>query len=374
MRTQSIHDFEQTTRILSDPDEPLTAAVIYSLSNISEDDFAQLALGWTSYPVERRRQLIRRLGELSEVNFEVNFDAVNLLALEDPDWEVRVAAIEGLWENESVSLMRHLIALSTSDPITEVRAAAVSALGRFILLGELGKFPEAEATLAQDAALDLLNQADEHIDVRRRALEAIANCGREGLSELIEEAYMEPSLKMRASALFAMGRSCDTRWRSIILDELEGDEPELLYEAARAAGELELSAAVGRLARLLTHEDREVQEMAVWALGEIGNPRARRLLEDAAETAPDEAFAEAVEEALENAYLVSDGLRFEMFDFAEAHHNGSRYDAYDEPDEDDDGDIDDEDIDDEDDDAFDDDYEDDDLDDLEGDEREDWRW
>ena len=50
---------------------------------------------------------------------------------------------------------------------------------------------------------------------------------------------------------------------------------------ARAAGELELRDAVRHLGNLLVHEDREVQEMAVWALGEIGGKDARRLLEDA---------------------------------------------------------------------------------------------
>ncbi len=325
-----VRDFTKMIDLLGDPDAPLTAAMIYNLSDLPQDDLAILATNWLTYPVERRRALIRRLGETSETNFEVNFDAVNTLALEDPDPEVRVAAIEGLWENESVAHLRHLAALAVSDTAMEVRAAAVGALGRFILQGEFGKLPQAEAQLAQDTALDLFNSRDEPLDVRRRALEAISNCGRDGVSELIEEAYMDPSIKMRASAVFAMGRSCDLRWREIILDELMSDEPELLYEATRAAGELELKDAVSALGGLLDHEDREIQEMAVWALGEIGGKQARRLLEAAAELAPDDSFAEAVDEALEMAYLVGGDMHFDMFDFAET---GDEIDDLDESDD-----------------------------------------
>ena len=310
-----VRDFSQTTAILADPDEPLTAAIIYSLSDLSPEDLALLAERWPTYPVERRRNMLRRLTEVSETNFEVNFDAVNTLALEDPDEEVRVAAIEGLWENESVAHMHRLIAIATSDPTVGARAAAAGALGRFVLLGEFEKFPQAEARLAQDAALEILGRADEHLEVRRRALETIANCGREGVAELIEEAYAEPSVKMRASAIFAMGRSCDQRWRKAVLAELEADEPEILYEAARAAGELELHDAVGRLSRLLHHDDRELQLMAVWALGEIGDSRARRILEELSEVDLDADFADAVDEALETAYLVGGDMRFDMFNF-----------------------------------------------------------
>ncbi|GAB4453205.1 MAG: HEAT repeat domain-containing protein [Anaerolineae bacterium] len=312
---RTLVDLSPIIAALGDPDEPLTAAMIYNLSEVSGENLERLALAWPTYPVERRRQLVRRLGETSEMNFEVNFDAVNKLALEDADAEVRVAAIEGLWENESVTHMRHLTAMAVSDSATAVRAAAVGALGRFILLGEYGKLPERDARLAQDTALDVFNNADEDLDVRRRALEAVSNCGREGVAELIEEAYMEPSIKMRASALFAMGRSCDLRWRTIVMDELGSEEPEILYEAARAAGELELRDAVRHLGNLLVHEDREVQEMAVWALGEIGGKDARRLLEDAADTAPDAAFAEAVDDALNMAYLIGGDLPFDMFHF-----------------------------------------------------------
>jgi HEAT repeat protein len=208
-------------------------------------------------------------------------------------------------------MLRRLLVLASSDISQGVRAAAVSALGQFILQGELGKFDPALARQAENVAIKLYENRSESVDVRRRALEAIANCGRSGIEEMIEQAYRDDNAQMRASAIFAMGRSCDVKWAPVVLRELASDSPEMRYEAARTAGELEIRDAVPRLADLLEDEDREVMEMAVWALGEIGGDDARRLLEDLIEHADsvgDDVLADAIEEALESASLAGADL------------------------------------------------------------------
>jgi HEAT repeat protein len=95
-----------------------------------------------------------------------------------------------------------------------------------------------------------------------------------------------------------MGSSADEQWIDTIIGELESQSPSMRYEAAHAAGELEARAAVGTLARLLDDPDREVQEMAIWALGQIGGKRARSLLADVA-AGNDTDLADVAVEALE---------------------------------------------------------------------------
>ncbi len=308
-------NFDKVLAALDDSDSRITAETIYSLNDLSRTQRKRLAEAWPALPAAQRRQLVRRLVETGETNFEMNFDAVYSVALEDADETVRVAAIEGMWENESADYMHRLLTLVTEDPMAEVRAAAASDLGRFILLGELGDFPEDQAKKAQDTIANVLAQPDEHPGVRRRALESIANCGHVGVTGWIEDAYAEPSAEWQASALFAMGRSCDRRWGPTVIQELQSDNPAIVYEAARAAGELELREAVSDLADLLYHQDRQVQEIAVWALGEIGGETATRLLENMFDRAPDEAFTESIEEALGMANLIGDGMPFDMFEF-----------------------------------------------------------
>jgi HEAT repeat protein len=304
---------ESVIRVLTVDDEPLTAATMYRLSDINGDDLKKLQTTWGSIPAERRLLLIQRLGEVAETNFDMNFIPVVRLALTDLDDELRQAAVEASWIDESAEMLNRLLPLA-KDRSSDVRAATASALGRFILLGELGKFDAGLTRLAQNVVLRLYNDPAEPIEVRRRALEAIANSSHPDVEGMISECYKRGVASMKASAVFAMGRSCDDQWAATVLKELDSADAEMRYEAARAAGELELRAAVPQLGRMLDEDDREVMEMAVWSLGEIGGTRASRLLEDRierAESEKDEDLVEAIHEALDSASLVGDHLSFD---------------------------------------------------------------
>ena len=68
------------------------------------------------------------------------------------------------------------------------------------------------------------------VSVRRRALEGLSYTGAPDLRDLISSAYYDDDALMRQSAVFAMGRSVDRRWSSIVLAELGGPEKmELVY-------------------------------------------------------------------------------------------------------------------------------------------------
>ncbi len=310
--------FERTIAILRDSEARVTAEAIYSLSDLYGERLQAFRGVWAEIPVERRRTLITRLVETAETNFELDFSAIIHAALHDDDSEVRLAAIEGVLEESPHTIIERLITLAQSDPFAQVRASAAKTLGMFVLRGELGELPQALNTRLQDAMWALYTDFEEDLDVRRRALEALGNCGREGVQELIHEAYYADELLMRVSAIFAMGRSCDAMWQPMVLDELTSEYPEMRYEAARAAGELELRSALSHLAELAYEEDREIQEMAIWALGEIGGNEAVRILNDLAALAEeneDEELADAVEEAQGAALLGGDDLP--LFDFSE---------------------------------------------------------
>lgn len=305
--------FENILREMADTTQIITADMIYRLSEINDDDLKLLRAAWGGIPVERRLLLVQRYSEAAETNFDLNFDAVTRLALTDLNDEVREAAVEATWDDETVDMATRLIAMASGDLAESVRAAAVSALGNFILLGELGKFDADVARRAQNIALKLYNDEGEAISVRRRALEALGNSSRDEVNDLINDSYVSDSLEMRASAIFAMGRSFDHKWEPTVLQELGSDEPQMRYEAARAVGELQLHEALPQLAEMIADDDREIMEMAIWALGEIGGDEARRLLEDVierADEAGDDSLADAVEEALEAASLAGEDLSF----------------------------------------------------------------
>jgi HEAT repeat protein len=295
----------------------LNATIFYGLSGLTNSEFGQVRSAWDNLDPEYRLKLAQQMADISEVNFDLDYHAVGEYALNDSTPEVRAAAIEMLWDDESIATMNRLIEMAQWDESILVRAAAASALGNYILQGELGEIDEKETLRAQEAVVSLLSDEDEDVDVRRRALEAISNCGNDIVDGAIEDAYYGADERMKASAIYAMGRTYDERWEDIILREVDSSNPAFRFEAARASGELGLHDAVPSLARLAHEDDHEIRDMAVWSLGEIGGSQALRVLAALAEEAQDsddEVLMELIEDAISAASLPGGDMDFDFDD------------------------------------------------------------
>jgi HEAT repeat protein len=222
--------------------------------------------------------LIAGLVDLAEDNVEFDFSAVLRACLSDPDEEIRVRAVDGLWEDEESSTALRLLDLLARDPSPRVRAAAAAGLARFVYRVEMGQLSETTGRKIRAGLLATVDNAAEPIEVRRRAVEAISYLSEPEVREVLRRAYADPDEKMRASAVFGMGRNCDAAWLEVIVQEMKSPIPELRYEAAKAAGELEDERAVRPLVLLLADDDREVRLATIAALGQIGGETAVKAL------------------------------------------------------------------------------------------------
>jgi HEAT repeat protein len=298
--------FEDYLAELLDDDRPLALSGLYRLSDLNRTQLNALRTVWPRMSDTRRAQLLQALNEISETSFEVDFQPVaREFGLNDPAPAVRRAAIEALWDAEDPALIKGFLQ-NLHDVDAGVRAAAASALGRFVYLAEIEELPPEDAQRVTTALFAVLDDDAEIVEVRRRALEALGFSSDARMIPLIEAAYADPDERLRASAIFAMGRSADERWTRTVVSELSNENPAMRYEAARAAGELGARPAVARLIELTRDSDREVLEVAIWALGEIGGATARHRLEKLAQS-DDEEIAEAAEEALETLVLLQTG-------------------------------------------------------------------
>jgi HEAT repeat protein len=289
--------------------EVIGATIVYGLDGLTDDQVAEVWSVWQSLDVDVRRRVLLALIESAETNFELDFRSIGYMALGDESPVVRALAIDVLWEDESPHLLDRLLQMATRDESVEVRANAASALGRFALLGELTELSADDLTRVQDTLVEIHFDTQEDTEVRRRALEALANSTHEAVDDAIVEAYQSDDPRMRVSAIFAMGRTADPQWTPQVMAELESDEPELRFEAARAAGELELQDAVPILAQLAFEADVETRDTAIWSLGEIGGKEAVRVLKvlaDEADERDDEDLHAAIEDALASAELGGD--------------------------------------------------------------------
>src|SRR5437763_12365825 len=107
--------FDDVLEMLGNEDKPLTAEAIYGLSDLPDDDLGRLRATWGAIPVDRRRSLVHRLVEAAETNFDMDFAAVTRLALTDLDDEVREAAVEATWTDESPDMLRRLMTMASAD-------------------------------------------------------------------------------------------------------------------------------------------------------------------------------------------------------------------------------------------------------------------
>lgn len=306
-------DIETVLAHLADAEKRPRLSILYHLSDLGREELLRFQAAWGDLPQERRRWIARNLVDLAEEHFELYYTPIFRWLLGDPDPEVRVQAIEGLWEDEDVTLINPLVRLLREDADEAVRAAAASALGRFVLLGELGEIEAPLAMAVEKALLATIHTPEESVEVRRRAVEAVAYSGEAGIRDVIRNAYYDEDDLMRISAVFAMGRSADRYWRHVVMAELDSEEPAMRFEAARACGELELHEAIPKLAMLAEDEDIEVRQAALWALGRIGGPEARRILLTHIESDV-EVIREAAEEALEELTFAEDALRFPVYE------------------------------------------------------------
>ncbi|MBN1936242.1 MAG: HEAT repeat domain-containing protein [Anaerolineae bacterium] len=284
------------------------------LSNLIGDEFDQFTRTWAQLSADQRCTLVARMVEAVEADLELDFAQIFTLGLQDAEARVRASCIEGLWEVEDIRLIRPLIRLMRSDDAALVREAAATSLSRFALLAELGKLQPHLADLIWDALWQTIHDTGEDLDVRRRAIESIAYFDRRQVRSIIEQAYQHEEPRMRISAIFAMGRSADDDWSNTIIDELDSNDVEMRFEAVRACGALRLSETVGMLSRIVADPDAEVKLMAVWALGQIGGPEARRVLEICYEQG-NEALQDAADEAMAEMDFMQGSLDFAMYDF-----------------------------------------------------------
>lgn len=276
MRKRS--EFEGKLAEIFGSHKQLVDSQLVYLSNLTEGELASFKQVWVKVDKERKLQVIRHLLELSENNLALDFTKVFLSCLEDSDKDITVQAIVGLEGEEDSCVILPLVRLLRGGKTEEVRATAATALGQFAMLAELGKLSQEEAREVYSALLAVTEDEAESVEVRRRALEAIAPMDSPRVKQLIEQSYRSNNVKVKASALYAMGRNCDPAWLPIVIRERNNSEAEIRYEVAEACGEFGLEEVVPYLIELAQDRDIQVRGASIRALEEISGPEARQAL------------------------------------------------------------------------------------------------
>lgn len=281
---------------------------VAALTDLSRDDARLLAERWPALSDETRVRIARRVLEAAEERAELHFGRALRTILGDPSPVVRQFVVAALWEDEGPDLPDVLLRVIAEDASQDVAAQAALSLARSAERAVSGLLGNPEADRLREELLGLAADPAVPPLVRRRALESGAVFTEdERVGQLIAAFFDADEPGFRASALYAMGRTADRRWLSMVTGEFADEDAELRYEAARAAGEIGNSETLTGLAELAGDEDAEVRQTAIAAIGRIGGRSAVRSLQQLADEAP-ESDADAIEDAMLEAETALDPL------------------------------------------------------------------
>ena len=303
---------------MADTGKTLVNSHLADLSLMVTSDVKNFKLAWQTIELKRRREIIARLVELAADSVELNFDSIYKACLADTDEEIRNAAIDGLWENEDPSLMVSLIDLLNNDSSEKVQATAALALGRFVLMAELGSLSPKYGNILGHVLLSVANDSNKSTEVRRRALEAVSPLSTEQVKIAIKNAYESHNELLAISAVYAMGRNCDSKWLPFLLKEIKSSEAEMRYEAVSACGEFGDEDVVQYLIQAANDPDIDVRLAVIQSLGKIGGNEAKQFLKKNIAD-PNEAIREAIEQALNEISIQDDMTILEMAPQPENH-------------------------------------------------------
>jgi hypothetical protein len=313
--SENLANFTHILEALTNYEQPFPPRMLRSFSDLTTLHLRELKNIWPEVKRERKIALLEDLETVAESDTLVSFDDLAKMALNDEDAAVRVLSIRLLWECEETRLLPVFTELMLSDPAEDVRAAAASALGKFVLLGELEAIPDAMRIANVQNLIDVV-VGEELPMVRRRALESLGFSSHPKVSELIEHALAQDETQWLTSSLCAIARSADERWSDTVLKYLESADGEVLFEAIRAAGEMGIEDARNPLIEKLedTGDDQDLRLAIIWSLSQIGGESVKKKLEELAEKCTDDEESEWLEKALDNLELGGGLEAMEMLD------------------------------------------------------------
>jgi HEAT repeat protein len=308
--------FQDVLEALLDADNTLAAAYLFRLSDLEGENAQQFKEAWPQIPEWRRQALLEDIEQLADDNNLLSFEQICRIAIDDDDPRVRFLAVRPMFIYEPVDLIAKILSMLEADPDENVRAVCASTLGRFVYLGEIEEIPPT----TKDGVVECLlrvSQGEDKREVRRRALEALGFANHMQVPELIDQAFASEHDDWLVSALFAMGRTYDTRWSPKVVQMLHHQSPAIRFEAARAAGELEIQDAVQNLLELLDDTDEDVRLAATWSLSQVGGEGVMEALENQLKAARSQEETRLAQEALDNLLFNQDMELFGLLDFTE---------------------------------------------------------
>jgi HEAT repeat protein len=238
---------------LKDPDPEVRAAAVRMLGKIAAHPDARLRSASDDPAPSVRRELARLSSRLGDA-------LVRSLVVEDPDADVRAAALWRLVDAPRASLFGACLA-GADDPEWRVRWAAVRALGA--VRDERGKKRLLSSLL------------DRHEKVRAAAARALGEIFGPRLADALASELSTPDPALRRALVYRLAEIGTEDAIASILEREIDESPEVREALAHALAETDASSAIPALERLAGDTDMDVRAAAQTALHRLQTDHAR---------------------------------------------------------------------------------------------------
>ncbi|MEM9778101.1 MAG: hypothetical protein AAF902_26225, partial [Chloroflexota bacterium] len=124
---------------LKNAEVDLSVSSYYYLSDLPAEYAAELKKVWSTIGDRRREMIARSMADIAENNYQVDFSPIAADLLTDKSENVRLAALDMLWDTDKVWLVNPIVKLMRDDQSTAVRASAAGSLGHYLLMAQWGE-------------------------------------------------------------------------------------------------------------------------------------------------------------------------------------------------------------------------------------------
>jgi HEAT repeat protein len=306
--------FENIIETLLESGDLPSQDALAELSDLDQNEATYLSNVWDQLSIQLRRSLLEELGRQADENITYSFEQINRIGLDDPDDEVRKRSILNLWESDDPSLIIPIIEKLSDDPSEEVKAAAASALGAFVLIGETQGLPDDRLNLVENILLEV-HQSTANKQIKQNSLESLGYSSRDEVNGLILNAFESGDESLVRSAILAMGRSANKKWNDHVLTHIQSPSPLLRLESVIAVGELEIKDALPEIIDLVEDVDDKIRNSSIWSLSQLGGSRAADVLAELYNSAEDGDELQLIEDAFDNLAFVNGTRDMLLFDY-----------------------------------------------------------
>ena len=259
-----------------------------ALSDLPPEKVSQLKSVLAGMAAEKKAAFFHRLDETARENLVYDYAPIAMLGIDDPDGYVRVASIHILAPEDSREVGRKLLRLAKDDPFEEAQIAAIEILGQYMYEADMDNPIPVSAVQLTETLSGLIDSKKE--SVRRAAVVAYALSNDERVRDLISGYLAGNDRDELIAGLTAIHFSMAEDWNDSVVELLSHGDDDVRRFAIRAAGTLQMKAALPELYALLEEFDRippDLLAAAVEAVSEIGDEGSLDVLETLGEAAVD---------------------------------------------------------------------------------------